>query len=70
MKEEERKKKKMEKWGYFQQHENIDTIYLGFLYFGNCLIGVLKQGVGAQTKEAFKMVSDVRCFYNFIGSLL
>ena len=73
-----RRKRKERRWrngGIFNNMKNIDTIYLGFLYFGNNLRSV-KTGYGSfsQTKEAFEMVFGVhpiRVFLQFfVGSLL
>ena len=69
------RRRSWENRGYFQQRKNMDSLNLGFLYFGNSLRSI-KRGSGQvfQMKEALKMVfgvCSIRVFLQFfIGSLL
>ena len=58
--EEEEERRRWRNGGIFNNMKNIDTIYLGFFYFGNSLRSI-KTGYESfsQTKEAFKMVFGV-----------
>ena len=79
MRERRRKKKeevRWRNWGIFKNMKNIDSILLGFLYFGNSLRSI-ERGSGRffqQHMEALKMVFGVRSIrvltQLFVGSLL
>ena len=57
------KKKKKRNEGLFNKSKNMDTLCLGFLYFGNSLRSI-KRGFGcfSNPREALKMVFW-RAFY-------
>ena len=70
----QKKKRKMEKWGYFQKHEKYRYYIAKLLYFGNSLRGIERGSRWFSTpKEALKMVFGVRSIrvfsQFFVGSL-
>ena len=70
-----RKRRRMEKWGYFQQHEKYRYhIARLFLYFGNCLRSIKREfGQFFKPKRSCKdglVCVLLGCFHIFVGSLL